>query len=44
MNIKASLPLLEGLSLTNRVITADAAFMQREVCRFIVHHQEYYLI
>jgi hypothetical protein len=41
---KASLPLLAGLSLTNRVVTADAAFMQREVCQFIVHQQGHYLI
>jgi hypothetical protein len=41
---KASLPLLAGLRLTNRVLTADAAFMQREVCQFIVHQQGHYLI
>jgi DDE_Tnp_1-associated/Transposase DDE domain len=41
---KASLPLLAGLSLTNRVVTADAAFMQREVCQFIIHQQGHYLI
>ena len=41
---KASLPLLAGLTLTNRVITADAAFMQRDVCQLIVHRQGHYLI
>jgi hypothetical protein len=41
---KASLPLLAGLSLTNRVVTADAAFMQREVCQLIIHRQGHYLI
>ena len=41
---KASLPLLAGLTLTNRVITGDAAFMQRDVCQFIVHNQGHYLI
>lgn len=41
---KASLPLLSGLNLTNRVLTADAAFMQREICQFIVHQQGHYLI
>ncbi len=35
---KACLPLLEGLCLTNRVVTGDAAFMQREVCRLIIRH------
>ncbi len=40
---KASLPLLAGLRLTNRVLTA-AAFMQREVCQFIVHQQGHSLI
>jgi hypothetical protein len=41
---KASLPLLAGLSLTNRVVTVDAAFMQREVCQLIIHRQGHYLI
>lgn len=41
---KASLVLLEGLSLTNQVITADAAFMQREVCQLILRAQGHYLI
>jgi hypothetical protein len=41
---KASVPLLAGLTLTNRVITGDAAFMQREVCQLIIHHQGHYLI
>ena len=38
------MPLLAGLTLTNRVITADAAFMQRDVCQLIVHRQGHYLI
>jgi DDE_Tnp_1-associated/Transposase DDE domain len=41
---KASLVLLEGLSLTNQVITADAAFRQREVCQLIIRAQGHYLI
>jgi hypothetical protein len=41
---KACLPLLEGLSLTNRVVTGDAAFMQREVCQLIIKQQGHYLI
>jgi DDE_Tnp_1-associated/Transposase DDE domain len=41
---KASIPLLERLSLTNRVVTADAAFMQREVCQLIIQSQGHYLI
>jgi len=41
---KASLRLLEGLSLTNQVITADAVFMQRDVCQMIIRAQGHYLI
>jgi len=41
---KACLPLLEGLNLTNRVVTGDAAFMQREVCQLIIKQQGHYLI
>lgn len=41
---KASLKLLDGLSLTNQVITADAAFMQRDVCQMIIRAQGHYLI
>lgn len=41
---KASLQLWEGLSLTNQVITADAAFMQRDVCQMIIRAQGHYLI
>jgi hypothetical protein len=41
---KASLPLLERLTLTNRVVTGDAAFMQREVCQLIMQSQGHYLI
>lgn len=41
---KASLRLLEGLNLTNQVITADAAFMQRDVCQMIIRAQGHYLI
>ena len=36
---KASLPLLERLSLTNRVVTGDAAFMQRDGCQLIIQSQ-----
>ena len=41
---KAVLPLLAGLSLTNCVLTGDAAFMQREVCTLIIKQQGHYLI
>jgi hypothetical protein len=41
---KACLPLLEGLKLTNWVVTGDAAFMQREVCQLIIKQQGHYLI
>jgi hypothetical protein len=41
---KASLPLLQGFRLSHRVITADAAFMQREVCGLIRQRQGHYLI
>jgi len=41
---KACLPLLAGLNLTNRVVTGDAAFMQREVCQLIIKQQGHYLI
>lgn len=41
---KAVLPLLEGLSLTNCVLTGDAAFMQREVCSLIIKQQGHYLV
>jgi DDE_Tnp_1-associated/Transposase DDE domain len=41
---KASIPLLERLNLTNRVVTGDAAFMQREVCQLIIQSQGHYLI
>jgi hypothetical protein len=41
---KACLPLLEGLCLTNRVVTGDAAFMQREICQLIIKQQGHYLI
>ena len=41
---KACLPLLEGLCLTNWVVTGDAAFMQREVCQLIIRQQGHYLI
>lgn len=41
---KAVLPLLEGLSLTNCVLTGDAAFMQREVCQLIIKQHGHYLL
>lgn len=41
---KASLPLLEGMILTNRVVTADAMFMHEEVCQTILHQQGHYLM
>jgi hypothetical protein len=41
---KASLVLLEGLNLTNQFITADAAFIQRDVCQMIIRAQGHYLI
>lgn len=41
---KACLPLLEGVCLTNRVVTGDAAFMQREVCQLIIRQHGHYLI
>jgi hypothetical protein len=41
---KVSLPLLTGLNLTNQVVTADAMFMQREVCHFITQQHGHYLI
>jgi len=41
---KVSLPLLSGLTLTNQVVTADAMFMQREVCHLITQQQGHYLI
>jgi len=41
---KAVVPLLEGLSLTNCVVTGDAAFMQREVCKLIIKQQGHYLL
>ena len=41
---KAVLPLLSGLSLTNCLVTGDAAFMQREVCQLIIKQQGHYLI
>jgi len=41
---KAVLPLLEGLSLTNCVLTGDAAFMQREVCSLIIKQHGHYLV
>ncbi len=41
---KASLPLLAGFQLSNRIITADAAFMQREVCALIRQQQGHYLM
>jgi len=41
---KACLPLLAGLNLTNRVVTGDAAFMQREVRQLIIKQQGHYLI
>jgi hypothetical protein len=39
-----SLPLLRGLTLINRVVTADALFMQREVCHLVTERQGHYLI
>ncbi len=41
---KASLPLLERFTLTNRLVTADAAFMQRDVCTLIRQRHGQYLI
>lgn len=41
---KASLPLLEGVELTNQVVTADAMFMQRDVCHLITRPGGHYLI
>jgi hypothetical protein len=41
---KAVVPLLSGLSLTNCLVTGDAAFMQREVCQLIIKQQGHYLI
>lgn len=42
--VQSRLQLWEGLSLTNQVITADAAFMQRDVCQMIIRAQGHYLI
>jgi len=41
---KASLPLLARLTLTNQVVTADAAFMQQDVCYLILHKRGHYLM
>jgi predicted transposase YbfD/YdcC len=41
---KASLPLLARLTLTDQVVTADAAFMQRDVCCLITQRRGHYLI
>jgi hypothetical protein len=41
---KTRLRLLEGVNLTNQVITADAAFMQRAVCQMIIQAQGHYRI
>jgi len=41
---KAVLDLLEQLMLPGRVITADAAFCQQEVCETIVHRQGHYVL
>lgn len=41
---KAVLDLLEQLILLGRVITADAAFCQQEVCEAIVHRQGHYAL
>lgn len=42
--ITASLPLLAGLHLTNRVVTADALLLQRQVCAGIRLQQGHYLM
>ena len=41
---KVSLPLLAGLTWANQVVTADAMFLQRDVCHFITQRQGHYLI
>lgn len=41
---KASLELLEALVLEGRVITADAAYCQRDICRQIVDSGGHYLV
>jgi len=41
---KASLNLLKGLVLEGRIITADAAYCQRDVCRQIVDSGGHYLV
>lgn len=41
---KAALPLLRGLVLTGRVVTADAMFCQRDLCREIVKNQGHYFL
>lgn len=41
---KAALTLLEGLALEGRVITGDAAFCQRDLCRRVVDAGGHYLI
>jgi predicted transposase YbfD/YdcC len=42
---KASLKLLADLPLTHRLVTGDAAFLQRDVCRLIrVRHGHYLLV
>lgn len=41
---KAALPLLKTLVLKGRVITADAAYCQRDVCRQIVDSGGHYLV
>lgn len=41
---KAALPLLRGLVLKGRVVTADAIFCQRDLCRAVVKQGGHYLI
>src|SRR3954453_14915591 len=41
---KAALALLKGLVLEGRVITADAAFCQRDLCRQVVADGGHYLV
>lgn len=41
---KAALEVLQGLVLEGRVITADAAYCQRDVCRQIVDSGGHYLV
>lgn len=41
---KAALTLLEGMALRGRVVTGDAAFRQRDLCRRVVDDGGHYLL